>query len=103
VVLSLILMTTTVFPHIDVVLLSEVLGGVLVAGLALGGIIWLVVRKPVHRLKYDEQDRREWRMPSLNLLTRPPLLGWRKWTLVGMAGYLVLSVILLVVKAFQIG
>ena len=103
VVLSLILMTTTVFPHIDVVLLSEVLGGVLVAGLALGGIVWLVVRKPVHRLKYDEQDRREWRMPSLNLLTRPPLLGWRKWTLVGMAGYLVLSVILLVVKAFQIG
>jgi hypothetical protein len=42
-------------------------------------------------------------MPSLNLLTRPPLVGWRRLTLVGMAGYLILSVILLAVKAFQIG
>jgi NRAMP (natural resistance-associated macrophage protein)-like metal ion transporter len=103
VVLSLILMVTTVFPHVDVVLLCEVLGGVLLVLLASGGGAWLMVRQPRTSSLFEGVDRKDWRMPSLNLLSRPPLVGWRRWTLVGMAAYLVLSVLLLVVKAFQIG
>jgi len=102
VMLSLILMVTTVFPHINVVALSEVLGIAFVVSLLVGGGIWLLRRTPQAPVAATV-DRREWRMPSLNLLTRPPLTGWRRMTLVAMAGYLVLSVVLLVIKAFQIG
>jgi NRAMP (natural resistance-associated macrophage protein)-like metal ion transporter len=103
VMLSLILMVTTVYPHVNVVILTEVLGGLWVASLVVGGITWSLLRTPRARPSISAEDRREWRMPSLNLLTRPPLVGWRRLTLVGMAGYLILSVILLAVKAFQIG
>jgi NRAMP (natural resistance-associated macrophage protein)-like metal ion transporter len=102
VVLSLILITTTVFPKIDVVVLCEVLGLVLVVCLLVGGAVWLVRRTPSPE-KVPSEIRAEWRMPSLNLLSRPDLVGWRRATLVGLAGYLVLSVALLVVKAFQVG
>ena len=102
VVLSLILMITTVFQGIDVVKLSEYMAGGLAGALVIGGGAWLVFRKPAMPISY-RGERSDWRMPSLNLMTRPPLLGWRRWTLIGMVGYLVLSVVLLVVKAFQIG
>ena len=102
VMLSLILITTTVFPHVNVVVLCGVLGGILVGGLALGGLVWLVRRSPAPE-KVASEVRAEWRMPSLNLLSRPDLAGWRRGVLIALAGYLVLSVILLVVKAFQVG
>ncbi len=102
VVLSLILMVTTVFPHIDVVALTEWLAAGLAVILLGAGVIWLVRRRPPPPI-VDRGVRSDWRMPPLNLLNRPELVGWRRVTLVGLAGYLVLSVILLVVKAFQIG
>jgi hypothetical protein len=103
VVLSLILMVTTVFSHVDVVVLSEWLGVGLVACLLIGGVLWLVRRPSSPSQKFDREFRANWRMPPLNLLERPELTGWRRATLGGLAGYLVLSVILLVVKAVQIG
>ena len=102
VMLSLVLMVTTVFPHVNVVVLSEVLAIVWVTLLAMGAGFWLLRRSPP-QVMADHGDRREWRMPSLNLLSRPPLTGWRRSVLIAMAGYLIISVILLVVKAFQIG
>jgi NRAMP (natural resistance-associated macrophage protein)-like metal ion transporter len=102
VALSLILITTTVFPHVNVVVLSEVLAVALVVCLLSGGLVWLL-RRPQAPEKVPFEIRSGWRMPPLNLLSRPELLGWRRITLVGLAGYLVLSVILLAVKAFQIG
>ncbi len=102
VVLSLILMTTTVFPHVNVVVLCEVLGGILIGALGIGGVIWLVRRSPAPE-KVASEVRAEWRMPSLNLLSRPDLAGWRRGVLISLAGYLVLSVVLLIVKAFQVG
>ena len=101
VMLSLILMVTTVFPHVNVVILAEVLGAVLIGLWIIGGAVWLVRRGP--RVARDDEDRLDWRMPPVALLDRPILDGWRRIVLVGMGGYLVLSVILLVVKAFQIG
>jgi len=102
VVLSLILITTTVFPHINVVTLSEYLGLGLGICLALGGVVWLVRRPPAPE-KVPMEIRAEWRMPPVALLERPNIAGWRRSTLIGLVGYLVLSVVLLVVKAFQIG
>ena len=101
VVLSMILIVTTAFPHVNVVLLAEWLGGVLVLGLVAGGMAFAFGRTPVKRDR--SIDRSGWRMPPLNLLSRPPLVGWRRAVLVALAIYLVVSVALLVVKAFQIG
>jgi len=101
VILSLILMVTTVFPHVDVVLLTAWLAVALVASWLLGGAIWLVRRAPTP--KRPDEGRLDWRMPPVALLDRPILDGWRRMVLIGMGGYLVLSVILLVVKAIQIG
>jgi len=101
VVLSLILMVTTVFPHADVVALASWLGGVLVILLVIGALVWLFRRgrdEPIHA-----GDKADWRMPTATLLDRPPLIGWRRAVLTGLALYLVLSVVLLIVKFFQIG
>ena len=102
VVLSMILMVTTVFPHVDVVMLSEVLGIALVASLVVGGGFWILRKGPAPE-KVPFERRSDWRMPPLNLLERPRVVGWRRGTLVGLSVYLVLSVILLIVKAFQLG
>ena len=101
VVLSLILMATTVFPHINVVSLSSWLGVVLVVVLVLGGVVW-ILRRGAAAPKTDFEIRSTWRMPQAVLLDRPALRGWRRWVLAGLLGYLVLSVALLIVKAVQL-
>jgi hypothetical protein len=101
VVLSLILMVTTVFPHANVVILTEWLAAALVASWLLGGGIWLLRRAPTP--PRPDERRLDWRMPPVALLDRPILDGWRRMVLIGMGGYLVVSVVLLVVKAIQIG
>jgi len=103
-VLSLILMATTIFPSIDVTLLLGVLGGVLAVTLGVAGALYArsLRRKPP--TAEEEQPRREtWRMPPLALLERPTWSTGRKTAIFVLRGYLVLSVILLVVKAAQIG
>ena len=102
VVLSLILMITTVFPHVNVVTVVEVLGVALALCLLIGGVLWLLRRQPTTPVA-ARAERVDWRMPQATLLSRPDLVGWPRYVLVGLAGYLVLSVALLVVKAFQVG
>ena len=103
-VLSLILMTTTVFPHVDVVALLAGLGAALALVLVLAGGLYLraVVRRPPPDA--DEQARRvNWRMPPLALLERPTWSRGRTATMVLMYGYLVVAVAMLLVKAVQLG
>jgi Mn2+/Fe2+ NRAMP family transporter len=108
-VLSGTLMITTLFPHIDVGWLF--IG--LTIGLAAGGLIALVVVRimahgsgrpargpapPMARI-----EKMSWRMPPLALL-KP--VKWSPGTRIGilaLRGYLVLSAVLLLVKAIQLG
>ena len=60
-------------------------------------------RVPHPRTTMSEADRLSWRMPQLALL-KP--VQWSAGTKLGMGllrGYLVISVILLIVKAIQLG
>jgi len=103
-VLSLILMTTTVFPHLNVGILLVVLAAVLVVVLGIAGALY--ARSLAGRAeRFDElRGRREnWRMPPLALLERPPWSRGRILTLYAMYGYVVLAVVLLLVKAIQLG
>jgi Mn2+/Fe2+ NRAMP family transporter len=107
-VLSGTLMVTTVFPHIDV---GRLFIG-LTAGLAVGGLVVMVVLRIVSRRAgpppapapaMGHVEKLSWRMPPLALL-KP--VKWSPGIRVGvlaLRAYLVLSAVLLLVKAIQLG
>jgi NRAMP (natural resistance-associated macrophage protein)-like metal ion transporter len=102
--MSLVLMATTLFSHIDVTTLALVLGGVLVVAYVIAGLVLLARRGKRPRTPVVPMERRAtWRMPALNLLQRPT---WSRGRLIGMylmRGYLVVAVVLLLVKAIELG
>jgi Mn2+/Fe2+ NRAMP family transporter len=103
-VLSLILMTTTVFPHIDVGVLLVLLGAMLVVVLGVAGALYMMAlaRRPP-REEILSTRRETWRMPPLSLLERPPWSRGRTATMFAMYVYVFLSVSMLLVKAVQLG
>ena len=103
VMLSLILVVTTVFSSVNVPLLLGVLTVVML--IALVGVTAFTTRGARARPAdtFAEEDRETWRMPSLALLTRPVPSRSRLVALYAMRGYLVLAVLLLLVKAVQLG
>ena len=105
VMLSLILMATTVFPNIDVTTLFLVLAVVLVIGLAGLGLAGLRSRRkgkgeaePVYTV-----PKEQWTMPPLALLQPAVWSSTRKLALLSLRAYLVVAVVLLLVKAIQLG
>ena len=114
VILSAILTATTLFPSVDVPLLAEVLFGALVAGLAIAGLclargrvgsLSLPAGARIDRgpLRPTRAERENWTMPQLELLERPV---WSRARTVGMLtlrGYLVVAVLMLIVKAIEVG
>jgi Mn2+/Fe2+ NRAMP family transporter len=102
--MSLILMATTLFSQINVRELTAILGGVLVATFAVGGLLYArsLRRKPPEPVT-PMAKRATWRMPALNLLQRPT---WSRGRLIGMyllRAYLVVAVLMLLVKAIELG
>ncbi|MHB1710392.1 MAG: Nramp family divalent metal transporter [Acidimicrobiales bacterium] len=102
--MSLVLMATTLFSHVDVNTLAITLGGVLVAGYAAAAVAMLRTRSKRSALPgVSMQHRANWRMPPLNLLDRPK---WSRNRLIGMyllRGYLLVAVLMLAVKAVELG
>jgi NRAMP (natural resistance-associated macrophage protein)-like metal ion transporter len=103
--MSLILMATTLFSRINVTTLSVVLAAVLVVAYIVAGtfFLWARLRHPPQGLPISTEHRDTWRMPALSLLARPK---WSRGRLTGMyllRGYLVVAVILLLVKAVELG
>jgi NRAMP (natural resistance-associated macrophage protein)-like metal ion transporter len=101
--MSLVLMATTLFSKINVTLLSEALGVLLVAVFAVAGVVMVRTRsKRPPQPVVPMEKRATWRMPPLNLLERPT---WSRGRLVGMyllRIYLVVAVLLLLVKAIEL-
>jgi Mn2+/Fe2+ NRAMP family transporter len=107
--LSGTLVVTTLFPGANSAQVAIWLSALLLAGAAAaGGWLWLTrSRRPrpaAHpRTVMSRAERQSWRMPQLALL-KP--VAWSPGTRLGMAmlrGYLLISVLLLVVKAVQLG
>lgn len=110
--LSGILMASTLFPRLDIVDFTGHLatGLVLLAIAATSILRWLARREPqpaepqpISRPAARADDRATWRMPPLTLLEP---VRWSTGTKLGMLalrGYLVISAILLMVKAIELG
>jgi hypothetical protein len=107
VLLSLILMATTVFPNIDVTRFALIGGGVVAVALLAFGVATLRSQRQPSAVTVVEEEpqvpREQWTMPPLALLERPRWSTGRKVAMLTMRGYLVVSVVLLVVKAAQLG
>jgi len=103
-VLSLVLMATTVLPHVDVRLLALGLGSALALTYVVGGVAyWRVLRQRPPEPPMPRSRRDHWRMPPLARLERPVWSRGRRLSMYTLRGYLVLAVALLAVKAFQLG
>ena len=104
VILSAILTATVLFPAIDVTMLTEILFGALAAGLACAGLYVRLGRSRTQlAVAADGIPRKEWTMPPLELLERP---AWSRTRTIGMytlRGYLVVAVLMLIVKAIEVG
>jgi NRAMP (natural resistance-associated macrophage protein)-like metal ion transporter len=102
--MSFVLMATTLFSTINVNDVAVALGGVLLVAYAIGGAF--LVRGRRRRggaAPIPLEQRPTWRMPPLNLLQRPV---WSRGRLVGMyalRAYLVIAVLMLFVKAVELG
>jgi len=102
-VLSLILVVSTVIPSVDVTVLLVVLGSVAGSILVVGGAwSWFTNRGTPRVPEISREERANWRMPALVLLERPTWSGARRAAMYALAGYLVVSIILLAVKAVEL-
>jgi NRAMP (natural resistance-associated macrophage protein)-like metal ion transporter len=102
--MSFVLMITTLFPFINVNDLALVLGGILLLVYVVGAIVLLRNRsaRPLVAVISGEQ-RANWRMPPLSLLTRPVWSRGRLFGMWALRSYLIVAVVLLLVKAIQLG
>jgi len=102
--MSLVLMVTTLFSHIDVNKVAVILGAALVVSWAIGGVVYArsLQRKPPAPVT-PMAKRTTWRMPALNLLERPTWSRGRLLAMYLLRGYLVVAVLMLVVKAIELG
>jgi len=103
-VLSLILMVTTVFSTLNVVALFEVLAVVMLGGfVGVSALYWRSVRRRPSEPETSRERRMSWRMPPIAVLAAPRPSRARTLTLWVMWGYLALAVVILLVKALQLG
>ena len=103
VMLSMILVISTVIPSIDVTALLRVLGLVtaVVLVVACAWIGW-TSRQALREHEVSRAERENWRMPALALLERPRWSPVRRAAMLVLAGYLVVAIAMLGVKAVQI-
>lgn len=111
VILSAILTATVLFPQVDVTTLTEVLFGMLVLGLAVAGPYAsrgnvgrrLDIPRGAHTPRPPRIVREHWTMPQLELLDKPVWSRTRKVGMITLRGYLVIAVLMLIVKAIELG
>ena len=107
--LSGTLVVTTLFSNIDASKVAVWISLGEVAGVVIAGAwFWLTRnRRPVHephmRTTMSAEERMNWRMPPLALLKPVEWSAGRKLAMLALRGYLVISVLLLIVKAVQLG
>ena len=103
ILLSLVLVISTLFQNIDITALLVVLGAVMavVVVAAAGWTVWSG-RRADHVPELPRGEKENWRMPALALLERPQWSLARRVAMLTMAGYIIIAVLFLALKAGEI-
>jgi hypothetical protein len=106
ILLSLILTTTTLFPHVDVTALAAAGGGVLAVVLLVAGAAALRSRREGRGVTVIAQaphvPREQWTMPPSTLLSRPRWSPARHAAMLALGAYMVVALVMLIVKSVQL-
>ncbi|HVC40429.1 MAG TPA: NRAMP family divalent metal transporter [Candidatus Saccharimonadales bacterium] len=97
-ILSIILVVSTILPHIDVARLFLILAAVMLVGLVIAIAINIRARRALPRDPRMDEDRETWRMPSLALLNQPVKSRGRLIALCSVRGYAIVAMVSLLVK-----
>jgi hypothetical protein len=100
VTLSVVLTASVLFPGITGRQILDIIMGCAVASVAAGA--WALARRSHSSVEVDRRDRESWRMPPLNMLSKPVLSTGRKAGLAALRTYLAISMILVIVKIVEV-
>ncbi|MBV9207829.1 MAG: divalent metal cation transporter, partial [Actinobacteria bacterium] len=98
VALSVVLTASVLFPGITARQILDIMLAFAVAATVAGG--WALLRslRSHSTVEVDRRDRETWRMPPLNMLTKPVMSTGRKIALSILRSYLAIAMILVIVK-----
>jgi Mn2+/Fe2+ NRAMP family transporter len=101
VAMSVVLTASVLFPNITERQILSIFLGCAVVSVAGGG--WVLIRSlRVHSsVEVDRRDRETWRMPPLNVLTKPVMSTGRKVALTILRSYLAIAMVLVIVRLVQ--
>jgi Mn2+/Fe2+ NRAMP family transporter len=101
VALSVVLTASVLFPGITARQIVTIMLACVVAAAAWGG--WALVRsfRAHSSVHVDRRDRETWRMPPLNMLSKPVMSTGRKAGLAVLRGYLAIAMVLVIVRIVQ--
>ena len=99
--LSVVLTASVLFPAITDRQILAIMLACVVAAMAAGG--WALIRslRAHSSVEVDRRDRDTWRMPPLNVLSKPIMSTGRKAGLAVLRGYLAIAMVLVVVRIIQ--
>jgi Mn2+/Fe2+ NRAMP family transporter len=101
VAMSIVLTASVLFPAITERQILSIFLACAVVSVAGGG--WVLIRSlRVHNpVKVDHRDRESWRMPPLNMLSKPAMSTGRKVGLTILRSYLAIAMVLVIVRLVQ--
>jgi len=101
VALSVVLTASVVFPGITGRQILGIALGCMAVSAAIGG--WTLIRslRGHSSVEVDRRDRENWRMPPLNMLSKPVMSSGRKIALTILRSYLAIAMVLVIVRLIQ--
>jgi Mn2+/Fe2+ NRAMP family transporter len=99
--MSVVLTVSVALPGITGRQILGILLGCTAAAVASGG--WILIRSPRGHssVKVDRRDRETWRMPPLNMLSKPAMSAGRKVALAVLGSYVAIATVMVIVRIVQ--
>jgi hypothetical protein len=99
--MSVVLTASVAFPGITARQILSIVLGCAVVSVAAGG--WTLTRSlRVHSsVEVDRRDRETWRMPPLNVLSKPVMSAGRKVALTVLGSYMAIAMVMVIVRIVQ--
>jgi len=100
--MSVVLTVSVVFPGITGRQIIDIVLGCAAVAVAAGG--WTLIRslRAHSSVEVDRRDRETWRMPPLNMLSKPVMSAGRKLTLTVLGSYMAIAMVLVIVRIIQL-